>query len=160
VHQALGNHFLGAPRNPNRYSNNAFSVIFGEVGLSKRRPDLVEMQPPSGGEIYEIKPKGDFFQGLDQLASYIDYLDTIAPATDWRAGESYRPLARVPVFDGLLYANVSPPYLGVIEYELADDSLVDAKVRGFVSNMAQAGIAFLVLEALQATELAVMGGAR
>ena len=119
VHDQIGADFMEHGINP-IYDTSINSIL--ELGRGTSiwglcRPDLVEIMT---GEVYEIKPIGSYIQGVAQLGWYLALLNVNDPLKRvWIPGSSYSPPSVVRI-DNFSIALVSPPAMGVIQYQVID----------------------------------------
>lgn len=120
VHDAIGEDFVR--KGLNRDYDLAISTIVGRVPLIGRlRPDLIDF---GKRQIYEIKTIRQVAEGRHQLTGYLLILNWADPNPNypWTAGNpwDYTPPPVLTLRGWGVYAQVSPPIIGLILYDVYD----------------------------------------
>ena len=104
----------------------------GVRGYNKLYPDLVDFDT---FEMFEIKPRGLFSQGVTELNNYLNVLNSIQEMPrSWKRGEMFIPPPFILTERGDV-AIVYPSITGVVMYDLVNKSLVSALVGVSISSI-------------------------
>jgi len=142
VHRMIGLDFEStAPYGTTRIFGPATSTILGvkwSPSLTASIPDLTQMpHAGSSGEVFEIKPSGDYLEGRTQLQYYLGIFNALDPQKrSWVAGSptTYTTMPSVIYLGNGVYATVYPPQNGVILYDL-DDGRIEVPLLAVLAGL-------------------------